>query len=155
HKAFCRKIRDGFGAGSQAESLLPFRDVVAIVASSRGGSSMLFDLLRSSGAFLCLNGEHSTLYKLHGLGLPPEPGAHDGTISANADTAGFLLALAGDVTTHPATGVSAGLPDTKAFASRVLRMLAQQWRGCPLEPQEAWEVIHDTIGQLGLSGLAD
>jgi hypothetical protein len=153
HKAFCLKVRATFGAGGHAESLLPFRDVVAVVASSRGGSSLLFDLLRSSGAFLCLDGEHSTLYKLYGFGLPTEPAAHDGTVAPGADAAGFLLALASDVTTGNTGGPrprSAG-----EFATRAVRMLSQQWAECPLAPQEAWEVICGAAARLLAAGTAD
>ncbi|HJQ02584.1 MAG TPA: hypothetical protein VJ851_13365 [Jatrophihabitans sp.] len=43
---------------------LPSLDrVVVIIASSRSGSSFLFDLLRRSGAFLSLPGEHTPLYR--------------------------------------------------------------------------------------------
>jgi hypothetical protein len=149
HKAFCREVRAAFPApGLGRDSRPAFRAVVAIVASSRGGSSLLFDLLRSTGAFLCLEGEHSTLYKLHGLGLPPDPDSHDGCAPLDGDVQGFLSALAADVTTGsmlPGSGVSGGI---EAYATRVLRMLAQQWPDCPLSPGDAWEVVHDTTARL-------
>src|SRR5260370_24894780 len=93
HMAFRRQVRAAFPVpGRDWESEL--RDVVAIVSSSRGGSGLLFDLLRTTGAFLCLESKHSTLYKLHALGLPPDPDSDDGCTSPDGDAPGFLSSLA-------------------------------------------------------------
>jgi hypothetical protein len=141
HMTFCRQTRAAFAEpGRDCEP--EFRDVVAVVSSSRGGSSLLFDLLRSTGAFLCLEGEHSTLYKLHGLGLPPDPDSDDGSISPDGDAPGFLASLAADVT------VTSWAGDTGGYATRVVRALAQQWPGSPLTPAEVFQVAHGTVERL-------
>jgi hypothetical protein len=142
HMAFCRQVRKAFPA--PARDWEPkFRDVVAIVSSSRSGSSLLFDLLRTTGAFLCLEGEHSTLYKLHGLGLPPDPGSDDGCISPDGDTPGFLSSLAADLTVSSSSACG-----TEDYVTRVVRALAQQWPGSPLTPAEIFQVAHDTAVRL-------
>lgn len=77
------------------------RRVVAVAASSRGGSSLLFSLLRSTGAFVSLDGEHTHLYRLYGLAGSPRTAHGDGWIPQDGDVAGFLQALiaeAGTVT---------------------------------------------------------
>src|ERR1700692_1877765 len=132
--AFCRQVRAAFSApGRDWEP--EFRDVVAIVSSSRGGSSLLFDLLRTTGAFLCLEGEHSMLYKLHGLGPPPDPDSDDGCISPDGDAAGFLSSLAADLTVSSSS--VRGIDD---YVTRAVRALAQQWPGSRLTPAEIFQV---------------
>jgi hypothetical protein len=101
------------------------RRVVVIVASSRGGSSLLFHLLRRTGAFACLEGEHTHLYKLYGLGLPDWPDAHDGDIASAADVDGFLTALLAEATVPGA----AEQVVADEYAGRVTRRLMQQWPG--------------------------
>jgi len=44
--------------------------VVLILASSRGGSSLLFELLRHTDQILSLDGEHVPFYKLNGYSFP-------------------------------------------------------------------------------------
>lgn len=142
HIALCRQVRAAFSAPG-GDWQPEFRDVVAIVSSSRGGSSLLFDLLRTTGAFLCLEGEHSTLYRLHGLGLPPDPDSYDGCISPEGDTQGFLCSLASDLTVSSSSGC--GIED---YVTRVVRMLAQQWSGSPLTPAEIFQVAYDAAARL-------
>ena len=141
HLAFCRQVRAAF-PGPSRDWQPDFRDVVAIVSSSRGGSSLLFDLLRTTGAFLCLEGEHSTLYKLHGLGLPADPEADDGCIPEDGDAEGFRAALAADLTVSAPTG-----NDIYDYATRVVRALAQQWPGSPLTPAEIWAAAYDAAAR--------
>jgi hypothetical protein len=142
HMAFCRQVRAAFPPRS-GDWQPEFCDVVAIVSSSRGGSSLLFDLLRTTGAFLCLEGEHSTLYKLHGLGLPPDPDSDDGCIPQGGDTPGFLSEFTADLTVSSTSG-----HDIEDYVIRVVRALAQQWPGSPLTPAEIWEVAHGTAARL-------
>lgn len=46
------------------------RRVIVILSAPRGYSSLLFALLRSTGRFLALRGEHTHVYKLSGLSGP-------------------------------------------------------------------------------------
>ncbi len=56
------------------------RQVVAILASSRGGSSWFHQLLRGTGRFVSLEGEHAPLYRLNGMFAETERQAHDGQL---------------------------------------------------------------------------
>lgn len=144
HREMCLEVRAAYPP-THTNGLRPsFRDVVVILASSRGGSSLLFDILRSTGEFLALPGEHSTLYKLHGLGLPGDPQAHDGTV-AGGDRAAFVESLRRDVAPGRAGHRVGRLSDPESVAGNVLRTLAQQWPGCPIGIPEAWDVIYRAI----------
>ncbi|PXX71592.1 hypothetical protein DFR70_1011026 [Nocardia tenerifensis] len=149
HVAFCRAVRSRYPLGREGRHGLPtFRRVVVIVSSSRGGSSLLYELLRSTGAFLSLGGEHSVLYKLHGLGLPAGADVFDGTITDAADPSGFRADLAADVTTGTErTPIRPGDWDPAVLADRFVRVLAQQWTPCSLSIENAWAIVHDTIAR--------
>ncbi|HET6208963.1 MAG TPA: hypothetical protein VFD94_01195, partial [Jatrophihabitans sp.] len=90
-----------------------FDRVVVIIASSRSGSSFLFDLLRRTGAFLSLPGEHTPLYRRYRMPA-------DGTAAGDAR---FRHALRTTVTT--------GLPLEEATpaqrAGHIVRSLRRQW----------------------------
>jgi hypothetical protein len=99
----------------QVRAELPsFDRVVVILASSRSGSSYLFDLLRRTGAFLSLPGEHTPLYRRYRVPVEGTAGASD---------ARFRHALRRTVTT--------GLPITGASrahrAAQIVRTLRVQW----------------------------
>jgi hypothetical protein len=96
--------------------------VVVILASSRGVSSFLFRLLRSTGAFVSLVGEHIHLYKLFGLIAPARPDGHDGLVDGAADRAGFVAALLDDLTVPCSDPVP-----SDALARRLITRLYGQW----------------------------
>lgn len=114
--------RAGFVTASGSGAELPsFRRVVVIIASSRSGSSYLFDLLRRTGAFLSLPGEHTPLYRRHRV---PAAGA-------GAGDARFRHALRRTVST--------GRPIRQASraerAGLIVQTLRVQW-GFPLAGAE-------------------
>lgn len=157
HVAFCREVRARFRLGREGRTGLPlFPRVVVIAASSRGGSSLLYELLRSTRAFLTIGGEHSVLYKLHNLGLPDDADAHDGVIPNGADRAGFRADLAADVTTgaEPET-VNLRQLDAAAVADRFVRALAQQWPPGALSIEDTWRIAHEAIDRRLSSGKTD
>lgn len=90
-----------------------FDRVVVIVASSRSGSSFLFDLLRRSGAFLSLPGEHTPLYRRHRM-------LDDGTVGGDAR---FRQALRRAVR----TGLPAEPAEPADRARFIVRTLRRQW----------------------------
>lgn len=103
--------------------------VVVILASSRGMSSFLYRLLRSTGSFVSLPGEHIHLYKMFGLLGPHE---HDGVVhGADADPAGFVSALLDDLIVPSTEPVS-----VQALLQRFARGLYGQWHEM-LPPVEA------------------
>ncbi|MFI6040329.1 hypothetical protein ACIA8C_01770 [Nocardia sp. NPDC051321] len=149
HVTYCRAVRARFPLGREGRHGLPtFRRAVVIVASSRGGSSLLYELLRSTGAFLSLGGEHSVLYKLHGLGLPDSADVHDGSITDRADLAAFHADLAANVTTGPEPILIHPRDwDPATLADRFVRVLAQQWPHCPMSVETTWEIAYDAIAR--------
>jgi hypothetical protein len=99
--------------------------VVVIASASRSGSSLLFHLLRSTGAFVSLDGEHSHLYRLYGLGAPVRVGGHDGSADRPTDDVAdtFARELLGDT-----TGPELARPTSvDGFAGVLVRRLAGQW----------------------------
>ncbi len=116
------------------------RDVVVLASSSRGGSSVMAEILRNSHHLLHLRAEVNPFLVLSGHGWP-ESGRDSDSLGAkdlrDRDTLEHLLAL--DV------GRPAGtLPDpqsVRAFAREVHWRLSLQW---PLESFDpAW--IHDRV----------
>lgn len=127
----CRRARAALHApgdlGQAAAS--DVERVVVILASSRGMSSFLFRLLRSTGSFVSLVGEHIHLYKMFGLLSPHE---HDGVVNgADADPAGFVSALLDDLIVPSTEPVS-----EQALLQRLARALYGQWHEV-LPPVEA------------------
>lgn len=98
-----------------------FDRVVVIIASSRSGSSYLFDLLRRTGAFLSLPGEHTPLYRRYRVPA----------VGGGGNDARFRHALRRTVST--------GLPVSSAGpaerAGQIVRALRVQW-GFPLAGAE-------------------
>jgi hypothetical protein len=128
----CRRARTVLRAPgdlSQTATASDVERVVVILASSRGMSSFLFRLLRSTGAFASLVGEHIHLYKIFGLLSPHE---HDGVVNAaDADPAGFASALLDDLIVPSSEPV----PE-QALLHRFARALYGQWHET-LPPVEA------------------
>jgi hypothetical protein len=119
----CRRVRQALRAPGDLGQAVVASDVervVVILASSRGLSSFLFGLLRSTGSFVSLMGEHIHLYKIFGLLSPDQ---HDGVVdSADADLAGFVGGLLDDLTVPCADQV----PE-EALLRRLVKGLYGQW----------------------------
>jgi hypothetical protein len=73
-----REAQDAIGAASPPGRQPPV--VLALVGSSRGGTSLTHSLLRRSGRVRTLSGEHTHLYKLHGVFFPWRVDASDATV---------------------------------------------------------------------------
>jgi hypothetical protein len=124
--------------------------MVVIVASSRGGSSLLFHLLRNSGAFVCLDGEHTHLYKIFSMGLPDWPNAHDGDIGADADIDGFVTALLAEVTAPRAPAQ----PVMEEYAGQVACRLVQQWPALAGQIDELERLVRRRLSDAWVAGAA-
>lgn len=122
--------------------------VIVVLSSSRGGSSLLFSLLRRTGRFLCLQGEHTALYRIHGLlGTTKDSPGHDGMVSAAPDVEAFAASLLAEVTPEDVDArVNATQPDLNGFARRSVLALVQQWSflAKPVEPvyEAVRKVLH-------------
>lgn len=94
-----------------------------IASSSRGGSSFLFSLLRRTGHFVSLPGEHAHLYKLYGLTRPVDVIAHDGDVDLTGDLDGFAADLFSGCSRRDFDGAA----NPTEFEPTLLAALAQQW----------------------------
>lgn len=119
----CRRVRVALRAPGDLGQTVVASDVervVVILASSRGMSSFLFRLLRSTGSFVSLVGEHIHLYKVFGLLSPHE---HDGVVDGvDADPAGFVSGLLDDLVVPSPDQV----PE-QVLLQRLVRGLYCQW----------------------------
>ncbi|MCX5208700.1 sulfotransferase [Kitasatospora sp. NBC_00240] len=145
-----RLLRQADAAGpAPAGDLSRISRLVAVVASSRGGSSLLHQLLADHPDALSVAGEHTALYRLNRLDRGP-----DGSDVLPADVgfdhaqfaADFLGLLRGSRPDDPHPG-PAGV---EAYAVAVARRLALQW---PLEAIEYSAVREATA--YALAGCAD
>ncbi|MYT77925.1 MULTISPECIES: sulfotransferase [unclassified Streptomyces] len=108
------------------------RDLVVVASSSRGGSSMLSELLRSSPHLLHLRGELNPLLRLVGLDHP-----HSGTGSDALDAAHWHgLPLWSRALFEAELSLDAGSPGTgvENLAVDAAWRLVVQWPGLDLDP---------------------
>ncbi|MFF1875037.1 hypothetical protein [Kitasatospora herbaricolor] len=141
-----RLLRQADAAGpAPAGDLSRVSRLVAVVSSSRGGSSLLHQLLADHPDVLSIAGEHTALYRLNRLdrgpdgsdALPPDVGFDHAQFSAD-----FLGLLRGS---RPA-GPDPGPAGVDGYAVPVARRLALQW---PLEGIEYSSVREATAHALG------
>ncbi|MFC1404922.1 MULTISPECIES: sulfotransferase [Streptacidiphilus] len=124
---------------AEAADLSGITSAVAIVASSRGGSSLLHQILSDQPDVLSISGEHTALYKLNRLDRGP-----DGSDALEPDVAfdraefsrDFMSLLGSGPARFPSDAV--GL---KRYAAVVTRRLALQW---PLE-QIGYPTVEDAV----------
>jgi hypothetical protein len=113
----------------QAEPALELTDVrrvVAIVASSRGGSSLLHRLLSDHPDALSIGGEHTVVYKLSGL----ERGADGSDVLDVRSTLMDQRQLAADFMALLSAAPATTRWRSTEYAATITRRLALQW---PLE----------------------
>ncbi|MET9730532.1 hypothetical protein ABZZ79_07675 [Streptomyces sp. NPDC006458] len=113
--------------------------VVAVVASSRGGSSLLHQILSDQPDVLSLSGEHTALYKLNGLDRGP-----DGSDALARDVAFNREEFSRDFTSLLSSGPArppVSDTDRACYAAVVTRRIALQW---PLEEIE-YATVRDAV----------
>ena len=110
------------------------RDVVVIVSSSRGGSSMFAEILRRSDALLHLTAEINPFLRLAGL---DHPGAGTGSDALGAEQLAALpperLALLGEELARDVGRAADRVPDDR-YALDAAWRLAVQWPHVPMDP---------------------
>jgi hypothetical protein len=116
------------------------RHVVLLSSSSRGGSSVLAEYLRSSRAMLHLRGELNAFLALHGLGYP-ESGTESDTlgpehVDERADA--FAYELATDIG-RPALGPG----DPRDYLAALRFRLRLQWPHVALDP----DLLRDAVAR--------
>jgi len=149
--AVARRARDELTpvGGRRGDAAMPadVRRVVLVVSSSRGGSTLLHLLLRLTGSFCFLDGEHLQLYRLFGLNETGPGDWHDGLVDpAHADVDGFVRAVLDDLV------VGDGL-DTRSdeFAHTVARRLFLQWHHMLPAPETVLEFVRAATVQAARS----
>lgn len=135
----CRAAEDAFDR--LCPDARPPTTAIVIVGSSRGGTSFLFDLLCSTGAFRAMPGEHTPLYRTYGA-LPMLNPSDDGDAldTALADIAAFKRALRN----HSA---AAEANTNNWDAQRIVVLLERQW-GWLGHPSSLWEAVGRQISRL-------
>ncbi|WP_404954570.1 sulfotransferase [Streptomyces sp. 147326] len=139
------------------------REVVVIASSSRGGSSMVAEMLRTSVSLLHLRGEINPFLRMVGLGYP-DSGAMSDRLDA-ADLAGLGPELRDVLERELALEIGVAAPDgtgtagDEQFALDVAARLVMQWPELPFEPHALYGTVrtvlsrHAPAGIAGLSGL--
>ncbi|MFF9105667.1 hypothetical protein ACF1AU_34515 [Streptomyces rubrogriseus] len=113
--------------------------VVAIVASSRGGSSLLHQVLSDQRDVLSIAGEHTALYKLNRLDRGPDGSdvlEPDVEFDWTAFSRDFMSLLTSGPSCPPRTAI-----DRLGYAAAVTRRLALQW---PLE-RIAYSTVQEAV----------
>ena len=131
--------------------LADVRRVVAIVASSRGGSSLVHRLLCDHPDALSMGGEHTVVYKLNGLERGPDGSDVIGA-SAAFDEKQLSADFAALLSASPATDATAKPWRSIEYAATITRRLALQW---PME-KVAFASVFEAVERVrGLKPQAD
>lgn len=125
------------------------RPAVILLSASRGYSSLLFALLKSTSAFVALPGEHTHIYKLTGISEMLSPQSDDAVrhISFRKIEA-FWQSLNWEL------GDNARRPDATFLSLRVAHQLYAQWLDLP-EPEDLIPLLEQVIGSMSETALQD
>ncbi len=107
--------------GTEA-GLSDVRQVVAVVASSRGGSSLVHRLLGDHPDALSIGGEHTVVYKLNGLERGP-----DGSDVIDVDAQFDQTRLSADFMALVSASSQGAEWRSAEYAATITRRLALQW----------------------------
>lgn len=110
--------------------------VVLIMAGSRSGSSLLFELLRNSEQLLSLSGEHTPYYKIRGYSFPFESFRSDSIDLTQLGVDQNPLALARDLISDLRVGAEGENFDFEEYAHSLIVRLSMQWTQLFLPYQE-------------------
>ncbi|GGX13788.1 sulfotransferase family protein [Streptomyces lomondensis] len=144
--ATLRRMRGRPGPATTAR----VRDVVVLASSSRGGSSMVAELLRTSTDLLHLRGEINPFLRMVGLGYP-YGGATSDRLAA-ADLASLDPELGAVLDEELALEIGAADRRTdedpaadERFALDVTARLVMQWPELPLNPEKLAATVLDRL----------
>jgi hypothetical protein len=118
------------------------RPVVILLSASRGYSSLLFALLKSTSAFVALPGEHTHIYKLVGISRMLSAQSDDAVrhISSRKVEA-FWQNLEWEL------GEDVRGPDATFLSLRVAHQLYTQWLDLP-DPEDLIPLLEQVIGSM-------
>jgi hypothetical protein len=119
------------------------RRVIILLSASRGYSSLLFALLKSTSAFVALPGEHTHIYKLTGISRMLSARSNDAVqhISSGKMEA-FWQTLNWEL------GDDQRGPDATLFSLRVAHQMYAQWLDLP-EPEDLIPLLEQVIRSMG------
>ena len=122
------------------------KHVVLLSSSSRGGSSVLAEYLRSSRAMLHLRGELNAFLALHDLAYPESGSGSDvlGAEHVDERADAFAYELATDIG-RPALGTA----DPRAYLAALRFRLKLQWPHVAIDPDVLREAVEQTSHPLG------
>ena len=112
------------------------RQVVIILAASRSGSSILFELLRNSEQLLSLSGEHTPYYKIHGYTFPFKSFRSDSIDLSQPGVFQNPLTLARDLISDLRVGAEGENFDFEEYVHSLSVRLSMQWPQLFLSYQE-------------------
>ncbi len=131
------------GAGWEPPQPSDVREVLLLLSASRGGSSLLYELLARHPQVVSLHGEHVPHYKLHGFDLDA---SEDGSDRFQRFRPADAAALGATIS----AGLRAAVPcgDTGhdlLFACDVADRLAVQWPEAGTEPARLLAAVLDAV----------
>lgn len=120
--------------------------VMLVLSASRGGSSLLYEVLSTSPDLLCLAGEHVPFYKLHGFDRRLSPDGSDRIDFAEAQQ---LQELGRTIVAEARLGGKPGDPTEPGFARLLALRLTMQWPGLGLTAGDLATLIDDAVDRHG------
>jgi hypothetical protein len=140
-RAFLSDQKSIIDKSNQLQSA-PVKRVVVILSASRSASSLLHYILRNVGPFLSLAGEHSHLYKVHGLLHSGQSDFNDGVYTSTAEKiSDFTSSLLFDMT----PSFSREMDVSGAHLARMARRLWFQWHEKLPSFSDVYHILHDLI----------
>ncbi|MEU4656420.1 sulfotransferase [Streptomyces sp. NPDC023723] len=122
------------------------RSVLVVASSSRGGSSMVTEMLRTSRALLHLQAEINPFLRLAGLGFPDSGTDSDRLDASHAVTLDPAARELLDEELARDAGTVADIPDPEQFSLDVAWRLAVQWPELSLDPLAVAGQVRHALG---------
>jgi hypothetical protein len=121
--SYAMKVRNDLLSDSTPDAT-EIRNVILVLSASRGGSSLLYEVLTDSTDVLCLAGEHVPFYKLHGFDARHSPDHSDrlGPVDPLA-----VVELGRTLMSEVRVGQATNSLREPGFASQLAFRLALQW----------------------------
>ncbi|HEV2634019.1 MAG TPA: hypothetical protein VGX23_02660 [Actinocrinis sp.] len=123
------------------------RTVLLVLSASRGGSSLLYELLAESPDLLSLAGEHVPFYKLHGFDAADRPDRSDRLTArdlADLPDPGAVADLGRTLMSEVRVGPRAATVREPGFAGLAAFRLALQWPALALPWDDLLDLVEST-----------
>ncbi|MCA1221013.1 sulfotransferase [Streptomyces sp. 8L] len=132
------------------------RHVLLVLSGSRGGSSLLYELLARGGDMASLAGEHVPFYRLHGIDAPAAPARDDRWGAADLDGDGDrALKVSRALLGEARVGRGRVAPGDRSAAALSALRLALQWPEIGLGFEELCEAFQCAARELPPDATSD